>query len=307
MPTLWDKFSQGPSKEWTHWPHVFPFTLNTQVMACADSTYLNLSIIAITALKFFYSNIVPSPVEIARKTVSGSYKCGFYLKVKVKSPLDIIWRSARMSRAIAGITSPITTGLFYVWAATSAYEGLQTAATLYNAFARCDADPNTGVMADAHTFLPDPAGSGAPVFATTLYDPMANQIPAITTFLYEPGRVHLTAFGYLTSVGATVDSAEVYFDIDGAHVALQELPPIGPGESTEWFIEYDFQATSGGAVQPRITYTQHNQNPFSTSFICTRFIMRIPAQPEPPITGSIFPLLPSCSAPGIPPLAMPTA
>jgi hypothetical protein len=88
-------------------------------------------------------------VEILRKTVAGSYKCGFYLGIKFKSPLEILFRSRRLGKIIGRINGVATTPVFYMWVAQTWWTFLNTWTSLLHAMYTCDADGSTcitGIM-----------------------------------------------------------------------------------------------------------------------------------------------------------------
>jgi len=62
---------------YTHWPSPYNFQKNIKVLACQDGWVAEIELYATAAGYFFWSNLVPSPVEITRKLFLGSYKCGF--------------------------------------------------------------------------------------------------------------------------------------------------------------------------------------------------------------------------------------
>jgi len=133
---VWDYVSKNVLQPYPRYPSpLHGMVSQIDVLACESSFVAMAKIIAIEGADWWWSNFIPSPVEITRKTFTGGYKCGFYGTTKVKSPMDILFRQELginkfgrhylpMSRVIAGMVSPITTGLFFMWISQTAFDFL---------------------------------------------------------------------------------------------------------------------------------------------------------------------------------------
>jgi len=276
---VWNNVSQGPSKSWTHWPNPFPFLRDLKVIACEDTIQLRLWFWGAVFGRWFFSSFIPSPVELTRKTVAGGYKCGFYFGQKFGSPLDFIWTDKSVSKAVLEMSSPITTGLFYMWAFSAAWEGLSSAHHALLAIERCDLARNEVLLLDGDgDFLFSPQ-SGSPVGYNVIQDPHGYYNGAAAIF--QPrGHNVLTAFGYVTSEGKTVTSCEVYIYTatgTGPHVSLGAL---SPGQTKPFMCEWSVQNPLDQDYAVRMDIVQSGGG--LTGIHVTRFTAVHDAPPFPP-------------------------
>jgi len=110
---------------WSHWPTPYNFQTKITQLACEPTWQAKIELYATGFAWWFWTNIVPSPVEITRKVLLDSYKCGFYLPIKVKSPLQFFIGKGGVT-FLAELARPITTFAFYWWVASSIFAALDT-------------------------------------------------------------------------------------------------------------------------------------------------------------------------------------
>lgn len=114
---VWDTISSGGKKvaAFNHWPNPFNYVTNAQVLMCNDQYWLaEFAFFGAQVVNMFWTDFVPSPREIERKAFTGAYRCGFFLDVGIKSPVEIVFGQGT-SRMLAEIAEPFARGLFYMW------------------------------------------------------------------------------------------------------------------------------------------------------------------------------------------------
>jgi len=151
------------------WPNPFNAIKQVDVMACNPEFWVRVEFYAKVAAEFWWTNFVPSPIEITRRWVLGKFKCGAKAKTNGRGKMDILpFRNTRVT--VAGIASPVLRGLFYWWAANTAWAALDTWSSILNAQANCDADMNMAIIRDGHASIAG-IGQGSPAFGQVTWDP----------------------------------------------------------------------------------------------------------------------------------------
>jgi len=210
------KRQQARQKDWkkyTHWPNPFTALMKSlHVTACEHTWQALVEFYGLSALEFFFTTLVPSPVEITRKATMGNYKCGMYFLPKQKSPLDLIWVDGSASRALVEIARPATTAIFYWWAAETAYLALNTTSTLMLAGEFCDLEGNECLLRDGDCPIPGGAHDflGAAALYEEIYDPK-NRYPQLGYFMefYDVNFASVMAVGYIAAGPATMSNVFV--------------------------------------------------------------------------------------------------
>jgi len=129
---VWETVSSQGSKilNYNHWPTPVNWVKNIRLLVCNQDTWMaEIELAFDLAMLFFWNNVIPSPREIERKAFTGGYRCGFYLDIPIKSPIEIIFGKGT-ARMIAEIAGPFATGLFYWWAMSATYEALSAFTTV---------------------------------------------------------------------------------------------------------------------------------------------------------------------------------
>jgi len=124
--------------KWSHWPSPYNFEARIRVLACEDSWQAEIELYATAFAWWFYSNVVPSPVEITRKIMLGGYRCGFYTPIRIKSLLSFFIGNKGV-KFLAELIRPATTALFWWWVASSIFAALDTWHTVAEAKEDCEA------------------------------------------------------------------------------------------------------------------------------------------------------------------------
>lgn len=287
MGSVWDKVLdrqkynppgdyRPPYKDkhpWTHWPNPFPYVEDVQTVACSPNQLIKVKMIGNMVGRWAFDAFVPSPIEIARKTATGSYKCGFYLPgFQVGSPLDIIWEDGKASEALLGMTSPITTALFVIWATSTVIDFLDMAHTIALNMQRCEGDENETVLGDGSANFPSDNMTGGTPLYTKLWDPggWADEVPG--DIRYPTGGFSCEAFGTVSNINSTITKLEARLSIGGVTKATQDLGALGKGETVSYHLAGGGTFADAGAAQVLIHIEQHGQGPFDVTATTHRFI-----------------------------------
>jgi len=178
-----------------------------QTIACEGELLFDVKMLAPGIGSWFFSQFVPSPVELIRKTVVGGYRCGFYLRVKVKSPLDIIWRKGDASRFLARIARPFITPVFWLWGMQTIWEGLSMWQTMIFAAETCDESQDECITSGGQTTIRTPPnGAGNAQAGLDIWDPNGWH-EGLEGSVFIPPEYYSQAHVYvtITGVGASVD------------------------------------------------------------------------------------------------------
>jgi len=303
--SVWDAVKGGPKRSWSHWPNPFGWIDEILMMACEDDIWIKVKMYGMLAGSFFFSNFVPSPVEISRKLVTGAYKCGFYLPIKAKSPLDLIWTDGRTSAVLRGKISPVTTGAFYFWAASTAFAAMDTWHTIQIALAKCDAVGNECVLIDGENFYPGTDPAGSPGFYTEVYDPEDRYQSPGGSVRFEKGALSVFVHGTIVVTGNHVTGGYVTLWPTHLNAPVITVPEMDGSGVFKFAVEFNGIATQAGDVQCYASLLQQNGSPFGTLLSVQSFIVNNkpidtthPRQLESPPND--------CYAKNQPPFIMPT-
>lgn len=227
---MWDitqYFEQGnqdyPRKgvwKYTRWNDPFKGGIDKfSQVACEGEILAIMEGVGLQFGSYFFTTFVPSPVEIARKTLLGGYRCGFYLGVKVKSPLDIIWRNGEGTKILARIASPFTRALFWAWGTQAIWDGLSTWQSLLYMMYACEGDGQTCICADgAAPINQEGPGSGSMPFGGDVFDPN-DWHQGLSGVIHVPALSNTTANAFLdiTAAGASISGLVVTLKLRETH------------------------------------------------------------------------------------------
>lgn len=220
------------------------FVKDIEVLACQDTFQAKVTMYGMAAAHWFWTNFIPSPVEITRKTLVGGYKCGFYLGLKWGSPIDTVFRAPGLSQMLLEISRPAVTGLFYLWAFDTLYSGLQTWQSLVYAGLMCDTDHSECVLANGvGNYYAGGAYNGTPNAYDTLQDPTDMYTsPGGDVVTFAPGYLRLDAFGTVYAGSAPVTHCAIGFykgtDPLNGQGAQLNVGAISAGNSSEFAISW---------------------------------------------------------------------
>jgi len=254
-------------------------------MACSPEVLVRIEMFAAGAANWFFSNFVPSPTEIVRKTATGGYKRGFYGLPKVKSPLDVIWRSGDGSKLLGRMTSSLTTGFFVMWAGSTAYEAFDTWQSLYYLTQTCEEDPNAVIFRDGRVGTHLGFNSGSPALWATVWNPQGFG-NANTGHINRTGTVQYSAswYGVLTLQTQNVTGIKVGWSLNGVPTGLIDYGDLGALQVME--VEATIQGVETGLeLQPYYEFTVLSSGVNPGLLTAPRVIYNIPpyiGPDEPP-------------------------
>jgi hypothetical protein len=183
------------------------------------------------------------------------------------------------------IARPVAAGLFYIWAAASAYEALSSWQSLVYAAEMCDLQNNECLLADGIGSFFGDGGLGEPNQYVELYDPN-DWHPSFGGFINVPEACWLQAdaVGTFDTGGADVASIDLFLGDGGAAFPGQEsvlhFGPLPRGTRFNWSLSW------GGFIAPTVCAVTANvvqtAGPFQRSTLtCKRFTVTESPTPRP--------------------------
>lgn len=277
---------------YTHWPNPFNGAVKAvNEMACEHTWQATVAFIGVNAASFFYSNFLPSPVEITRKAVFGQYKCGVYfVPHKQKGLLDVIWADKRAGRVAIEIAAPLTRGLFYWWAAETAIAALQQWSTMIYQSEVCDPTGRECLIANGQASWGGGSGhiEGGPVLYNKIYDPL-DRYPFGGAAIDIPGNFNVAAqaFGYIQMASSTLHNARVAMRVNGIDYGSYGLGDLGPASITPWSASFSGNA-SFTTIQP-VLIGENTGDTISPNIMTgTRFTVSMGQEIPGAPAGSLF-------------------
>jgi len=248
---------------WKKWPGAPNFLLERDVWACQDGWWAYFKFSEYALLNFFWTSFFPSPVELERKTLLGSYKCGFYLPIKIKSPMELLVGEEGVE-ILAKIARPITTALFWWWAAETAWSAFDTAQTIVYKEQFCDDLRNVFVADGAGTTFAIDVG-GTPVGPWhPITDPEGLCGVACTGIFIPAGdfRVRFEAH-FLSAAGTTIYDAKVWLELPTGDKVEKSFDNNKVNEGKSQFISLTGHSAVGWSVIPMFAAKRTGGGPFS--------------------------------------------
>lgn len=229
---VWDAIESGLAnyRKFPRWPTPFGQVKSITEIMCNDDYWIaEIVTIGEGAADWFWSNLIPQPTELIRKIFTGSYKCGFYLDIKVKSPVEIIWGKGS-NRFIAMVVRPFATAFFALWATNIALDALHAWSTMMSIWGECEPQLGSFLVRDKSA----PIGSGDPAGAVpggvVDYDKYGQVVPGITGIAYGAGLVTLHSYFIFESGGHSFDNVEVGHLVEGFPQGVVSLGGMSPGQ-----------------------------------------------------------------------------
>lgn len=231
---------------WTHWPMQPNFVKNVRVLACEDTWQAEIELYARMYAQFAWTTFVPSPVEVTRKLLLGGYKCGFYLPVKFKSPLNFFIGEGG-TKYLAELAGPFTRALWWWWVIGSAWNALTTYQTIQDYKKDCDYNYNCSI-GNASANFGTASGGGTPAGYDVISDELFHYVAPVS-ISYLAGSVYATAYVECNVfVAATINDLRIRIRRGVTVLAEQQMGPI-PGIGVYHSnVSIDFQAASAGQL-----------------------------------------------------------
>jgi len=246
----WYKKWPDPTKNWAK---------DMKILACQHTIQARIDFFTLGAMTLFWNTSVPQPNEIFRKTVSGSYKCGFYFGMEFPSPMEL-FLDTRTVKAFGEMLRPFTTTLFFIWAAGSAWDALAQWQQMMGMIEDCDPEHGEVLLKEGTGDIYTNVMGGSPGFYTAIYDPFHHySSPGGAIDMPTERGVQMHAWGFLSTGGGTINNCEIFFTkggispIPGSQVV--SFSNLGPGSVVTWDLAYSGLQTAG-SFQIYISGTQ---------------------------------------------------
>lgn len=249
---IWDtvKGNAGKAANFNHWPNPVNWVVNIDVLMCNQDYWLaRIELAFATAADFFWTNLVPSPRELERKFLLGGYRCGFYVNIKVKSPMRIV-AGKGASTVIVEIVQPFTKFLFYWWAQQTILESIAAWMTVLYPELYCV--ENVGKVYNQNSNAPIVTGTtaGTTAFPTHTYDPFHLALPLEEGATLGAGPAKVTAAWFFTVGNVPIDSIKTGWTVNGIQQDIQDLPGGGLGSDPHVVRTLELPSYGGGVIQP---------------------------------------------------------
>lgn len=239
---------RGPWK-WTKWADPFKNGVKKfEQVSCEGEDTFDIETWLPVVGSWFWTSFIPSPVELTRKTVTGGYKCGFYLGVRFKSPLDIIWRDGSGSRFLARVVRPTATAFYYMWMAQTYYAALSTWQSLIYRGYSCEGQNDSVITADgAANITIEGPGNGAMPFGLSIFDPNLWHT-GFGSVIEVPGAGNTTCRAYITvtSLGVTLSNLRMRLILDNGSIQIvadSQVASLAPNEQVTYALEGNLAST----------------------------------------------------------------
>jgi hypothetical protein len=281
-----DEFKGWQKSNYRHFPNPFRNAVKrVRQLACEETVQAKIAMVVAGFGFWWFSNFVPQPTEIVRKTATGSYKCGFFFAPELPSPLDL-WPGPDATVAFAEMVRPFITPLFYIWATETLFSALDTWQSMVYAMDMCDIEKNETLLAEGVGDMHFQTGVGSPGFYDVLYDPLPRYSwPGGDIESHVTKVITMDAIGVILAGGAHVNNIQVYF----ARGSIEPLPgssiwqsgSMSPGDVATWDIEYS-GLQDPGTFQIVITWDQEHTGLAASHIFVSRWTSTFHQVSRPP-------------------------
>lgn len=254
---VWEAVEYGMDKyrKIPRWPNPFGQVKSIEEVMCNEDYWIaEITMLTPGLAKWFWTTFVPQPSELFRKTFTGSYKCGFYLNIKVKSPVTIIF-GGTSTKFLAMIVRPFATGAFALWATQIAVDALHAWSTSMSLFGLCEPRIGNYLVQNKSAPIGSGSGQGAIPGGNVLLDVLHQGEAGTTAIGYGPGRVLVRSYFIIEAGGKHYDKIEIGHMVGGSPVGIVDLGPINPGERLTGAAFFDDFEIDAGAANSWIRYT----------------------------------------------------
>jgi len=269
---------QGAAERFPAWPNPFNCKIKKQTTwQCGEYVIVDVELVLGCVAHFFFANFVPSVTEITRKFAGGSYRCGFFGTRGARSPIDIVWEGPQAGRVAGEMLRPFATGLFYWWAAETAWGALDLWQSLIYAEDAGKSTANSCLIPLGHGNVRFDDSQGSIPFPDALCQNDMNHQPfsaTITSLLEKPWSS--TMYGYLDARGSTNIDFHGELRTHPGNVQLAEifLPNVQQGSIVPFVIEFESSQPAFG-LGHRFWWTQDEILPlFPSEVVVTRWLAK---------------------------------
>jgi len=280
---VWETVKSNGEKvlAFNYWPRPVNWVKNISVLVCTQDTFMMQIELAFNlAAAFFWSNLLPSPREIERKVVTGGYRCGFYLDIPIKSPIEILW-GAGTARMIAEIASPFARGLFFWWAVESSIEALASFGTLLYPQYQCVDEVGDGMRKMDKASIPNGHTEGGVGLGELVFDRYSILSPTTAHVTFPAGYWKVQVCWAVQDAPGAITAMQVGLRQDLGPLNMVAIP-VGDGSPIHWAqVQWEGHSEVPLAISAHFISDRPAGLPilFAT---CTYFIVSWSPTPLPP-------------------------
>jgi len=264
-----------------HWPTPTNWLTDIKILMCNQDTWMaQFEFAAAAAAYLFYTQFIPGPRELERKALTGGYRCGFYLNVKVKSPIEIIWGRGTATM-IGEIARPFVTPLFYYWAMGVGIEALAIWQSMMFPQAACDVPIGDVLLENARTTIPPGHTEGIPGLGELKYDHLNINSPTQPDATIPAGSMRCTARWIFNAGPTGMFNIGTAFFVDSNVVDHRSHGDLGPGQ--QLYIEREFSRNDGSGHEVG-AWMEADGGPsvVSGAAICMIWVVDVNESDDPP-------------------------
>lgn len=248
--SIWNFVSHPLRKsgKWLYWNKPFNNVISWEKLLCTDDRMLiKVELAAEEFTKWFASQIIPSPYELARKTFTGGYRCGFYFDTKVKSPVEIIWGEGT-AKMIGEIFRPVGVTFMYMWLTQIEIDALSAWTSWLYRESFCTKPLGNFLVENKAAPVPAGHAAGSVPGGTVEFDPFHCVTGGDTAYLYEAGPVKFTSAFIFETGSRPLHNIRVGHLVDGVPVNMTGGAECPPFSSIQLLAEYEGTVNLDGAA-----------------------------------------------------------
>jgi len=245
---VWETVSRAGKKVagFQQWPNPINGITNLNVLMCNRDYWLaDVEFLGLSAAEFFWTNFVPSPRELERKSLLGSYKCGFFINDGFRSPLEKLW-GASVQRALVEIVNPFVTALWYAWAASTVIDALAIWQTVMFPQAFCDPFVGNYMYKGAHAFASSGISDGSVGLGSLVYDPHHYGNDFVADMSVPPGITTMNVYWTFDAAGPGFNEIRTGFLVGGTKFEVSSHGPLLPGGALQVSRTFTFEDNASG-------------------------------------------------------------
>jgi len=301
-PALTSFYKSLHSNKWPKFPNPFPWTTDIRILACEKDLLIQIENIGTMVGQWVYSTFIPQPSEIVRKFLTGKTKKGYFGLPLEFAPLDILWKSGDATKILATITSPLATGLYYLWLMQTSITALQTAQQVGLLFSGCPDNGDETLLADGLAVSFIGSGSGSLPLWTTIQDPHGRYNAPGADMTAKGHWANMSMHGHISSQSEDIASMTVELLVDGVSFAKTEVGAMAPGTVKTFAISGSTHTNTNSILLNKFTKVVNSSGASGATYVGTRWVMNSnPVNTWP--TGPHYPRIPDwCMAPDQPAL-----
>lgn len=247
---VWQTIQSGVNKGvgMNSWPSPLNWVTNVEVLVCNQDLWMaRIDLAYNVAADFFWSSFVPSPREVERKYFTGGYRCGFFLNVKVRSPLEIIFGKGT-STVIAQIFEPFARGLFFWWVQQTALSALAAWTTVIFPELYCEEGIGDGLRRADKGALGQGFNSGTPGLGVLSFDKRGWLSTTSAIVFLPPGYWRVRCAWFIHPSPWPTTGLQMGLGLDGHAYRLSNAEDSTPGLPTTHITEDQGHLPDGGAL-----------------------------------------------------------